>query len=70
MVDFLANHTRKEEHTSLQLLIFYQPFGVIDDLLYHDLLSIYKSRIVNPVTLHYKYEYIILLLKKKNLVWA
>lgn len=52
VADFLANHTRKEEDTSLQLLIFYHPFAVIHDLLYHDLLSIYKPRIVNLVTLH------------------
>lgn len=46
VVDFLANHARKEEDATLQLLIFYQPFGVI-----HDLLGIYELKIVNLITL-------------------
>lgn len=47
VANFLANHARKEEDATLQLLILDQPFGFI-----HDLLGIYEPRIVNTVTLH------------------
>lgn len=51
MADFLANNARNEEVATLELLTFDQPLSVIRNLLYHDLLNIHESRIINPMIL-------------------